>query len=622
MQAPYWQFASTGGGAEDGVNNPELEYFEGDYNYYLAREILQNALDARLDTSKPVEVEFSLIEMSKYEFPGFDEYVDVWKSAKAHWPESDEKCHRFIDAGLKCLDQPKLRVLKISDYNTRGLNGEDGDRSGAWFNLVKSVGSTNKTAGQGGSFGIGKGAPFAASTLRTCFYSTFNDRSQTVFQGVAKLVSHAGPDGKVRRGEGSYGMAQQASIRNRSQIEEAMVRKQRGLDIYVMGYKVQDDWQEKLTLSVLRNFWLAILDAELTVRIDGQEISQATVDELLVKHFKNEPYADSIKPQGNPLEYFKAYKNSKPFHKELPLLGSVRFYFNLTEEHINRVVMLRKHKMVIYARQFRFPAHYAGVFICDNDKGNEELRRLETPSHDNWDSARYPEKGQTIEDEIRTFIQECLKKMTKAQEAGRIEIPGLHRYLPFEHEEDDTQSGGSAKVYSGRETAGKDETSRELGAVEGINETVTISPYHVKVINERKAGFDGEDENLPRTQKAKRKPKPHRGGEGEAETLLKENLQTRVFCIGRSEGAMNYRIVLRSGIDGRCNLKVTAVGEEGTEKVALYGQAIDAEANQYQTSGNRIMNIPISSTADLRLDFEVEGAMRLALNIDGYALQQ
>lgn len=85
---------------------------------------------------------------------------------------------------------------------------------------------------------------------------------------------------------------------------------------------------------------------------------------------------------------------------------------------------------------------------------------------------------------------------------------------------------------------------------------------------------------------------------------------------------MNYRIVLRSGIDGRCNLKVTAVGEEGTEKVALYGQAIDAEANQYQTSGNRIMNIPISSTADLRLDFEVEGAMRLALNIDGYALQQ
>ncbi|MBK9176941.1 MAG: hypothetical protein IPM46_11530 [Flavobacteriales bacterium] len=304
-------------------------------------------------------MDFTLLEMPKSQFPGFDEFVDVWKAAKALWPQSEEKCHQFLDAGLRCLEQPKLRVLKISDHNTVGLNGDDGDRSGAWFSLVKSVGSTTKTGGQGGSFGIGKGAPFAASMLRTCFYSTVNERGQNVFQGVAKLVSHK-KDDDVRRGEGSYGLAMQSSIRNREQMEEAMVRKQRGLDIYVMGYKVQDDWQEKLIRSVLRNFWLAIRDQELVVVIDGQEISETTVDELLAKYFLNEPFKDATRPEGNPLEYFKAYKNGTPFHKELPILGPVRFYFNLTEEPLNWVAMIRKHKMVIYTRTFHFLHHTPG----------------------------------------------------------------------------------------------------------------------------------------------------------------------------------------------------------------------------------------------------------------------
>src|SRR5690606_13417741 len=115
--------------------------------------------------------------------------------------------------------------------NATGLSGEDSERDSAWFNLVKSVGSTTKDDDQGGSFGIGKGAPFAASTLRTCFYSTLNERGQNVFQGVAQLVSHKKGD-DVMRGIGSYGLPpKQSSIRNRVQIEEAMVRKERGLDI-------------------------------------------------------------------------------------------------------------------------------------------------------------------------------------------------------------------------------------------------------------------------------------------------------------------------------------------------------------------------------------------------------
>ena len=284
LKLPYWQFASTGGGSEDGVSNPEVEYFEGDYNYFLAREILQNALDVRLDKEKPVRVVFSLEEFSQLMFPDHKQFLEIWKSAQKFWPKDNLKCQEFLKNGFNCLTSDKINVLKISDYNTEGLNGGDNDREEGWFGLVRSVGSSNKNEGQGGSFGIGKGAPFAASYLRTCFYSTVNKLGQNVFQGVSKIVSHDDNNGDVKRGYGSFGLDNQSSVRNRKQIDEHMVRKGRGLDIYIMGYKIEDDWQRKLLESVLRNFWPAILHNELEVEIDGETLSSRNLEE---KYFAN-----------------------------------------------------------------------------------------------------------------------------------------------------------------------------------------------------------------------------------------------------------------------------------------------------------------------------------------------
>ena len=369
MNLPEWQFASTGGGTEDGVSNPEIEYFEGDYNYFLAREILQNALDARLDGTKPVKVVFSLEEYTQSMFPGHSEFVKVWESGKSHWPNENQKCHAFLADGLNCLEGKIINVLKISDYNTKGLNGGDTERTGSWFALVKSVGSSNKNEGQGGSFGIGKGAPFAASYLRTCFYSTVNELGQNVYQGISKIVSHLDREGDVKRGYGSFAFKNQRSVRNREEIDEHMVRKERGLDIYIMGYKVEDNWQEKLLESVLRNFWPAIYHDELYVEIDEEVLSSRNLEEKLTHYFINKPTKDGNKPEGNPLQYFKAFKNSdKVFKDELSILGQVQFYFRKSEEHLNRVAMIRKSKMIIYTRTFHFQANYSGVFICDDKK--------------------------------------------------------------------------------------------------------------------------------------------------------------------------------------------------------------------------------------------------------------
>ena len=132
-------------------------------------------------------------------FPNHGEFLKIWRSAQKFWPEDNIKCQEFLKNGIECLSNDRINVLKISDYNTEGLNGGDNERNGGWFGLVKSVGSSNKNEGQGGSFGIGKGAPFAASHLRTCFYSTVNEIGQNVFQGVSKIVSHDDEKSDVKK---------------------------------------------------------------------------------------------------------------------------------------------------------------------------------------------------------------------------------------------------------------------------------------------------------------------------------------------------------------------------------------------------------------------------------------
>jgi hypothetical protein len=621
MKQPKWQFASTGGGTEDGVSNPEIEYFEGDYNYFLAREVLQNALDAKLEESKPVKVKFELQQFKQTMFPGYDDFLTIWNKSKEHWPEDNDKCQKFIDQGISCLKSEMIDVLKISDHNTKGLNGYDNDRKGSWFGLVKSVGSSNKQDGQGGSFGIGKGAPFAASFLRTCFYSTKNELGQNVFQGVSKIVSHGEDDGDVKRGYGSFGMINQGSVRNREQIDEHMVRKERGLDIYVMGYKVEDDWQRKLLESVLRNFWPAILHDELEVEIDGETLNCKNLEEKLTHYFLSKPTKDNNKPEGNPLEYFKAFKNSdKVFEEETDTLGNIKFYFRKSEEHLNKVAMIRKSKMVIYTRSFHFPANYSGVFICDNDKGNQELRKMESPEHDRWDKFRYKEKGGEIEYELSTFIRGSLKSLTRIEESEVLEVPGLHKYLPFDEGDVTPGKNGSGGEYTGNES--EKESSKEIGKSEEFDKDVLVSPYNVAVINMPIEGVGGVGVILGKTKnKRTKKNKKGGGGNGDNDALLRSILKSRIFIQSQKNEELLYKVIVNSSIKGNCNLKLFAIGDEGSGKVKILG-ATDDKGNKYAASGHRIMKIPLSNGDKLVLNVKVMGTIKMALKLEGYGLQQ
>ena len=128
------------------------------------------------------------------------------------------------------------KCMRISDYNTVGLVGGDNDLGGRWASLIKTIGGSDGEAGRGGSFGIGKSAPMAASEFRTVIYSTLTHEREYAFQGVCRLASHRDSDGNLTRSHGFIGEEGFKAVREKSMFPEFLKRSEVGTDIIVVGY--------------------------------------------------------------------------------------------------------------------------------------------------------------------------------------------------------------------------------------------------------------------------------------------------------------------------------------------------------------------------------------------------
>ena len=96
---------------------------------------------------------------------------------------------KFFKHILEAMRKRGISCLRISDFNTTGLTGSHEEYNSPWCNLTKSSGASDKSGGAGGSFGIGKFAPYACSVLRTVFYSTSDTEGICAAQGVDCSIS-------------------------------------------------------------------------------------------------------------------------------------------------------------------------------------------------------------------------------------------------------------------------------------------------------------------------------------------------------------------------------------------------------------------------------------------------
>ena len=264
-----WHFPPTNGGRVDGFNDPGIAHFSGSQYSSLARETIQNSLDARAGPDQPVDVSFEMIEVSPHDM-GRAELVAAFEACRKAVKPDDPAQPELIRA-QDVLAREWIPFLRVSDRNTTGLRGEH------WRTLVKMQGASFKAEieGAGGSFGIGKYAPFAVSALRTVFYWTSYEEGGSNlerFQGKCVLMSHQHKDTEVQ-GTGFYGL-RDGCVEMTTSIPECFrmttqeSRPVLGTSLSIAGFMQARDWRRRVASSVIENYFYAIDRGQLKVLIE------------------------------------------------------------------------------------------------------------------------------------------------------------------------------------------------------------------------------------------------------------------------------------------------------------------------------------------------------------------
>ena len=471
-----WRFPPTNGGLSSGFNDSGMAHFTGAPLESLTRETMQNSLDARLDSDKPVHVSFELIDMHTDDV-GRDELawaIDSSIQTAQQTAKGDSRAIADLKAMAKTMRSDVICCLRVSDRNTTGLRGAH------WPALVKMQGVSYKpeVEGAGGSHGIGKYAPFAVSALRTVFYWTYfpeNGENRERFQGKSVLISHKSMEGEETQGTGFFGVKKDCRelTQNIPQPFRLLDQRQRpvqGTSLTIMGFRETEDWRRSIAASAIGNFFFAIGTGRLTVIVEPDEtstlmeIDRDSLDEWFQYLAKSSGSASSEDAGDNALQeaqtFWKLSKDEPVAEKQDIELGHCRLWIRTAEGLSSKVAFVRRTGMLVTDQQrglIRFPGfrEFAALCVFEDPAGNELLRRMENPRHDQFEPDRLPKeersRGRQALKRITDWIRSEIRKQAGPPEGGRKTVLSeLAVYLPdYQPEEPFDDAGHDGDGSSG-----------------------------------------------------------------------------------------------------------------------------------------------------------------------------
>ena len=458
-----WKFPPTGGGQTDGWNHPGIGHFRGTPYESLARETIQNSLDAVLDAGQPVDVVFELVDLISNDFgdPEFSETISACLNAIQ---DDDDPALSALQIAEKIVKTGKVPCLRISDRNTTGLRGRH------WQTLVKAQGYSYKSDPKeaGGSHGIGKYAPFAVSDLRTVFYWSCFEEDQEVrekFQGKSILISHQ-KAGEETQGTGFFGIKQDC----REMVDRIPSRFRlisdgksvQGTSLTVAGFRANvGEWHRRIADSVLASFFYAIDNGKLRVVLEPDEhedndeidINKRTLDKWFHIRLRNqrENGGDDLESNSvrNACIYRETSKIGQIIETQDPDLGHCRLWIWVNDDEAlpRSVALVRRTGMLITDQQRhlqRFPDYrnFAALCLFEDPEGNNLLRRMENERHDQFEPDRLPaadrQRGHRALSRIVRWIREEIRKVAgPSQEGRRTTLDELASYLPLYGDQED-----------------------------------------------------------------------------------------------------------------------------------------------------------------------------------------
>lgn len=475
-----WYFSDQPeGGQEIGPNNAMTQSFKKHPYASLVRESIQNSLDAVCDKSQPVRVKYEFRTLKSYDYPNFFELKDHIQGCLDYFPHNRNARDNYkpmLEILNNCYGFNDINYIRVSDFNTKGMSYDENDTNSSFYAFVRSAGvSAKESDSAGGSFGFGKAAYFQMSPISTIIVSTRTEKNETFFEGVSSLCTHT-YKGVKKMSVGYYDNGQGKPVSLEEEIPSIFLRTEPGTDVNILGLDMydRDEIKREMTEAVLRNFWMAIYDNKLVVEIGGKiVISKDNLDEMMSKYFATDEDSSKKKGYDNPRPYYDAYKlhdtSDNFIMKEgnLSLLGDVKLFISIKKNANDKIAYFRDLQMLVFSKTNKTNYGFYGVFYCGSTKGNELLRKLENPAHNEWSITNWELKstkkyGKQVLKDIEDFKSKVLKEIFESKNKKALEIKGLEEFLyiptAFDDEDDIYEDIEEQALDSGKETGETTET--------------------------------------------------------------------------------------------------------------------------------------------------------------------
>jgi len=456
MDKYNWKFPILDNGPVQGINDGGISTFKGSELYNnLAREICQNSLDAKVKDKKTVIVEFNSLSIKKDTYPSISGLKDIFSNCRSYWSKRMEpKLQRFLDEAENKLNKENIDFLVIRDFNTSGLSGAKAGRQdkSQWRALTHSNGVTEKMSGSGGSHGIGKNAPFACSSFRTIFYNSYAKKDGVkAFQGVTKLVTHI-QDGVETQGVGFFlntETNQPIFDSDKCPLRDLFVREgtEYGTDVVIAGFKKTATWKEDIEKAVISNFFVAIANEKLVVRIDDVEINSYNLKDRIKFYADIEALSkDNDKKITTILEFY--YAITEPDFEESGSImedDDVVLYIKKDDKYSKSIAEMRSIGMVVRTRHHNIFTRYAAVLFVKEGSLNNLLKDIEPAAHDKWDPGIIeddPEqetKARKYRSKLIAWVNNKITEKCRSEESDEMDLEGISAFLPYD--EDDESLG-------------------------------------------------------------------------------------------------------------------------------------------------------------------------------------
>lgn len=438
-----WNFRQ--GGKTDNPKDAGIKEFSKDIFESVMREATQNAIDNRLDENQPISISFNFGIIDKSLVPGFDELEQRWEAVYEKWKDQ-EQYEVFLNNILQRIKDFRQEVpyLSISDFNTKGMNftsNQDMDKTG-YGAFSRGNHSFHESDNAAGSEGQGKAALYAISAVRTMFVHTISEKG-SIYEGLTRFATHE-YQGKKCNADGYYPHEPEKpnyEINSQNNLPFRRGNSELGTTITLVGLWPHEEAESKMIKAAINNFWMAIQEGDLIVKVGAEELNQKNIDSMVDKYLPER--SESSHTKSNPTKYgrtkcyyetwIEKHKDDTEIYKEkINILGNCILKISQHHEYPGKIAFFREQKMLI--RKSLTNAYiskgYCGVFICIDKEGNKILRKMEGKTHTEWDpklcmTDSDRSKGEEAIKALNTFINASWKDYRSKHFPDTLDLKGL-----------------------------------------------------------------------------------------------------------------------------------------------------------------------------------------------------